>query len=127
MQGNEFIHFDVYGAIVIGTIQGAARLDTTNAQLFGEALVGHVEQTPDIHLLLNLSKVDYLSSAIITEIIRARNVLQNANGSMRLCGANEYVLNVFKVTGLDKLFSPVHPVREAAEADISCLKGNGKV
>ena len=36
MQTDEYIHFDVYGLIAIGTVQGAERLDTTNAQVFGE-------------------------------------------------------------------------------------------
>jgi anti-anti-sigma factor len=122
MQANEFIHFDIYGDIIIGTVQGAPRLDTTNAPLFGETLVTYVEQAPSTHLLLNLSKVEYLSSAIITEIIRAHRVLQGGNGTMRLCGANEYIASVFKVTGLDKIFCPIHHVREAAETYIAWLK-----
>ena len=115
MTGNEFIHFDIYGQIVIATVQGAERLDTSNAQVFGEALVAYVEEHPSSHILLNLSKVEYLSSAIITEIIRAHKRLQEHSGGMRVCGANEYIASVFHVTGLEKIFFPIHQVREAAE------------
>jgi anti-anti-sigma factor len=103
------------GSVFIGKLEEIPRLDATNAALFGETLAGYCTQHPGSHLLLDLHEVEYLSSAIITEIIRASRALQDQGGELRVCGLNSYVADVFQVTNLNQVFHVVKDVRQAAD------------
>ncbi len=119
---DEFIHFDRYGKIVVATIQGASRLDASNAELFHATLEEFSKTHPGAHVLLNFHHVEYISSAVISVILRFNKALGAKKGSLRICALNEYVGKVFEVTGLTPVFRPMENVQKAAEtfdADLS--------
>lgn len=72
------------------------RLDTNTApQLEAEikdALTGVTE------LVLDFSRLEYLSSAGLRVILMAQK-LMNAQGKMTVCHANDIIMEVFEVTG----------------------------
>lgn len=55
-------------------------------------------------LLLDMEKTDYLSSAGIRTILRIAKRLDAAGGEVRFRGVHGVVLDVFKVTGVDRIF-----------------------
>lgn len=116
MDQDGLIHLDRYGRVTIGTIQGTERLDQQHTEALRVELGAFVAREPGGHLLLNLHHVDYLSSAILTEFLRAEAALRAGGGGMRVCALQDYIANVFQVTQLDTLFKPMPQVRVAAEA-----------
>ncbi|HNR31878.1 MAG TPA: STAS domain-containing protein, partial [Candidatus Hydrogenedentes bacterium] len=60
--------------------------------------------TRGIHLLLNFEHVDYLSSAVLTELLRINKIVQEAEGQMRICAVAPNIREIFEITNLDKLF-----------------------
>ena len=55
--------------------------------------------------MLDFANVDYLSSAVLTELLRVNQAIQNAGGNLRLCGLKNDVRKVFEITNLDKVFT----------------------
>lgn len=122
MSDEEIIHFDAYSTIFVGTVRGTTRLDATNAPEFAAALDAFVESHSGVHLLLNFHPVEYMSSVILSAIVKAHKALEKNGGSMRVCALNPNVANVFQITQLDTLFHPMPQVRQAAEAYIQWVE-----
>lgn len=66
-------------------------------------------------LLLDFARVDHLSSSALGMLITLRQNMTTAKGAIRLCNIRDEILQVFKITGLDKLFD-IHPTTTEALA-----------
>ncbi|MCW4011120.1 MAG: STAS domain-containing protein [Candidatus Bathyarchaeota archaeon] len=55
-------------------------------------------------IVCDFSQTDYLASAGLRVLIAASKNLQRANGKMVLCSIKAYVLEVFEISGLNKIF-----------------------
>lgn len=121
------ITYDRYGAIHVGTVfpgapAASATLDTANAPAFGEALDRFIAEHPGGHLLVNLHHVYLMTSAALTQLVRASAALGKSGGGLRVCAPSEAVAQVLDVMALDQLFKPVANVREAAEAYVASVE-----
>lgn len=56
------------------------------------------------HVALDFSNVSYLNSSHLAQLLRLRKHAQEANTSLVLCGMNDDVLNVMRLSRLDSLF-----------------------
>ena len=72
------------------------RLDTTTAPELESAVDGCVAGITE--LVLDCSALDYVSSAGLRVILKAQKMM-NAQGSMKLTGVNETIMEVFDITG----------------------------
>jgi anti-anti-sigma factor len=117
------VHIDRYGSIFVASIRDCPRLDQANYSAFGEALVGHYEVHPGSHLLVSFYGVEFISSAVLSELIHARRIAEKAGGSVRICAMSPYVASVFEVTHLDGTFKAAGHVTDAAEAFIRDIEG----
>ncbi|HNV21622.1 MAG TPA: STAS domain-containing protein, partial [Candidatus Hydrogenedentes bacterium] len=106
------LQIDRFGRIAIATVTEAPRLDATNAEPLGSQLSEYCLKYPGSHLLLDLHQIEYLSSAAITQIIKAYRELEKQGGGLRVCGVNPYVADVFHVTNLDTIFHSMEDVTE---------------
>ncbi len=80
----------------------------------GEQLEEIAKSKEGINLVVDFSNVDYLSSAVLGKLVKVRKiVVKQQNGKMKLCGIKSNILQVFKITKLDKLFE-IHPNEEKA-------------
>ena len=52
-------------------------------------------------LVLDFTKVNYISSAGLRTIITAQNWMEAKDGTMVIRGADKNIKNIFKVTGFD--------------------------
>jgi anti-sigma B factor antagonist len=104
MAKQQMLAFETKGPITLGTIESASVLDAVNVSDFGQSVLGFVEKTHGVNLLLDFSQVHYLSSAVLTELLRIKEAAEKGGGSMRLCGLNTDIRKVFTITNLDKIF-----------------------
>ena len=72
-------------------------MDTQNAPLLAEAIGELDEETR--HLVLDLKNLEYTSSAGIRQIVAAHKKM---NGSLTLINVSPEIMEVLKMTGLDK-------------------------
>jgi len=99
------VAFEKQGAITVATIKATRVLDALNVTEFGQELLKYVNEHPATNLLINFEHVHYLSSAVLTELLRIKEALESTNGSLRLCALNKDIRRVFEITNLDKIFT----------------------
>ena len=105
---DRIVDFVEEGKIVVGTIRTTSVLSAINVAEFGNEVVAYIAGHPGINLLLSFENVDYLSSAVLTELLRINKAIQEAQGQLRLCGVSKVILEIFQITNLDKMFAIYH-------------------
>ena len=80
----------------------SGRLDTTTAPELDAALR---EALPGVkELVLDFSALDYISSAGLRVLLSAQKTMSK-QGSMKLTGVNESVMEVFEITGFSGILT----------------------
>jgi anti-sigma B factor antagonist len=79
-------------------------LDEASIQELGSELFQLVEQENRGKLLLNFSKVDFLSSAALGKLITLDKKVKSRSGKLKLSNIRPEIYEVFAITKLNKLF-----------------------
>jgi anti-sigma B factor antagonist len=79
-------------------------LDEQNIQMIGDDLFRLVDELGRRKILLNFGNVDFMSSAALGKLIGLHRKLQGVQGKLVLCKIAKDILDVFKITKLDKIF-----------------------
>jgi anti-anti-sigma factor len=104
MAQESVVSFEDRGPITVGVIQSPSVLDALNVSQFGNEVLAVVHVRRRINLLLDFEHVNYLSSAVLTELLRINEAVQEAGGRLRLCALNNDIRKVFEITNLDRIF-----------------------
>ena len=104
MSEERLVTFEQSGPITVGAIHAASVLDAINVSQFGEEVLDYVEHHSGVNLLLDFQRVNYLSSAVLTELIKIDHACKGVGGTLRLCSLNRDIRNIFEITNLDKHF-----------------------
>ena len=88
------IERNVNGAVV--TLKIVGRLHTSTAPALEAAIDGFAADIKA--LILDCSALEYVSSAGLRVILKAQKQM-NVQGSMKLTGVNETIMEVFDITG----------------------------
>ncbi len=107
--------FKKRGRIVVGTIERSSVLSALNVSKFSTQVQDFVRENPGLNLLLNFEHVGYLSSVVLTELLRINKRVQETKGKLRLCAVSKTIREVFEITNLDSVFV-VH--EEGVEMDL---------
>ena len=78
------------------TLKVSGRLDTQTAPELEKELDASLPGTKD--LTFDMSGLEYVSSAGLRVILKAQKAM-NAQGSMKLTGVNDSIMEVFDITG----------------------------
>jgi len=88
----------------VGIVRLVGRLDSGTApsaeESFTQVLTGGVP-----HLAVDLSKLEYISSAGLRVLLVMAKKVQQANGKVVLFGLAPNVREVFSISGFDRIFS----------------------
>ena len=100
--------------IIFISIKG--RLDADSSpeaeKVVKEALAGQVAR-----VLFNLDELEYLSSAGLRVLLSAAKEMRRRDGKIALCSLNEFVKEIFEVSGFQSLI----PITESVESGIEVL------
>jgi anti-sigma B factor antagonist len=103
-ENEEIVHFELHGKIYVGTVMAKSVLSAGNIHQFGNAVLEFIKHHGRVNLLLNFERVDYLSSAVLTELLRIKNAMEENNGRLRLTAVSPTILEIFRITNFDKMF-----------------------
>lgn len=81
------------------TVKINEAINTTTAPLLASEI--NLESVNE--LLFDLSGVNYVSSAGLRVFLNCQKILTGRGGRMLITGANEAVMNIFKITGFVKI------------------------
>jgi anti-sigma B factor antagonist len=91
------------------------RLDQTlNPKL--EQTLNELLDSGRIHFIVDLSEANYINSGGLRCLVSAWRRAREQNGSLRLCGLNQRLQEVFSMVGFDKVFEIYDSCAEARQA-----------
>ena len=101
------------GAVTI--VHVAGEIDVYTAPLLREVLDKQVA-AGRTDLVVDLEKVTFMDSTGLGVLVGRLKLVRGQNGTLRIVSAQERILKVFKITGLDKVFHIYATVDEALAA-----------
>ena len=88
------------GVLTVGV---AGKLDATTAKPFEDRLLGAID-AGEQRVVLDLARLDYVSSAGLRVFLLAAKRLKGTNGTIVLCSLTDQVKEVFDIAGFLTLF-----------------------
>lgn len=98
-------------------------LDETSIKAVSEELIKLADSSFKLKLMIDFTNVEYLSSAVLGKLVAIHKKVMEGKGTMKMCGIRPAILQVFKITKLDKLFD-IHADQTAA---LNSFKAKGNV
>lgn len=97
------VEINVSGHDQVTLVEVQGRVDSMTANQLGEALTKEIDNG-NVHVVLDLSSVDYMSSAGLREIVTALKKAKRGAGDLRLAQPSDRVREVLEMAGLDTIF-----------------------
>lgn len=91
--------------VTIVNFEDARILDTAQIQKIGDELTNLIEKMARRKVILDFTKVQFLSSSALSVLLVARQKAVAIGGTVTLCGLRKDLMKVFEIMRLDKLFS----------------------
>ncbi len=104
---------DIMNVGDVNVLSVDGRVDATTALQLQEAVMETTRNNPK--LLLDLSKVDYMSSAGLRVILLLHREIQQNDGRVILVGLQERIRDAMEITGFLKHFAVVPDVQTGIE------------
>ena len=79
----------------------------------GDELVEVLDRATPPDLLIDLKRVEFLSSSVLGKLIRLLKRARQCDGRLRLCSIRPSIFEVFEITQLDKVFEIYSDADEA--------------
>ncbi|MEQ8667553.1 MAG: STAS domain-containing protein [Pirellulales bacterium] len=84
-----------------------------NARILDETTIGNVDRevnaaidkTEDPNVVLDFSKVAFMSSSMLGRLVKLNKKCKEYKVNLALCGISKDIMEVFKMTKLNKLFN----------------------
>lgn len=109
----DFLIVQTYDNIVLAKIEKDRLLDIGSIKSLSDALTALLDRHPKISLVLDMSAVGYLSSAMLGKLVSLHKSVRANNGRMAVGGVKAQIMPLFKITKLDKLFELYGDAQEA--------------
>jgi anti-anti-sigma factor len=84
-------------------IKLAGRLDTTTSDSTKQR-IDEIIKEGETNLIIDCSKMDYISSTGLRVFLSALKKLNSNDGSLRIAGLQESIKQIFDISGFTKLF-----------------------
>lgn len=91
-------------------------LDEANIAQISQEVETIINQNTTPKILMSFANVDHLSSAALGALITIYNKIKAKDGQLRLSNINEQIIEVFRITRLDRLFQIHDDSQEALES-----------
>ncbi len=113
MENHKTVEFEIIGNVAIATLKIQKILD--------EDIIIKIEQEIELALIshstnmiiLDFNQVQFLTSAFLGYLIRFQKKINESGGQLRLCGIEDKIEGIFKITRLDKIFDIHSDVEKA--------------
>lgn len=104
---------EFHGQVAVATLTDEKILEDQQLQGLEGSFMPLIEQNPGIQLIVNFRHVKFLTSSVLGLLIRVSKKVYESDGKLRLCSINSKILDIFKITRLDKIFEIYPDVDEA--------------
>ena len=98
------ITWESQGGVLVIRFLDSRILDETKIRQIGEELTALVNRTEEPNLLLDFRDVQFMSSSMLGTLIRFHKKCKEFKVHLKLCHIAPDILQVFKLTRLNKVF-----------------------
>ena len=91
------------------------RLDTNTSPGFEKKLFQAISDGSK-NMVVDFKDIDYISSAGLRVILKAFKALQREDGRIMLCSMQDYIRELFEITGIDAVVPIVANIDDALKA-----------
>ena len=91
--------------VTVVNLNDCSILDAQQVEELGEELSHLVDDRACRKIVIDFTKVKFLSSSALGVLIRLQKKSKEIKGSVALCGLRKELMQIFKITSLDKLFT----------------------
>ncbi len=96
----------------IPVLSVSGKIDAVTSKDLEEALIRLIKEDKKI-LVVNMEKVEFLSSSGLRVLMASLNKLKHKDGDLKLAAMQPFVKDVFFMTGANRFFS-IYPSQEEA-------------
>jgi anti-anti-sigma factor len=97
------VDISVEGLDHVTLVEANGRIDGMNAGQLGNALNEQIDGGK-LHIVLDLAKVEYMSSAGLRELVNGLKKVKRVSGDIRIAQPSARVREVLEMAGLDTIF-----------------------
>lgn len=98
-------------------------VDSTVIEQCYREIMDLLEKTEESHVLIHFGRVDFMSSSALGMLIRVRKKCEEFKITLKLSNISPNISEVFKITGLNKVFD----IRADAADAIEVFKAGGNL
>ena len=109
------MEYNIRSAAVADVVEVSGRIAASESMDLTRRLEAHLDSDAVRGLVLDLSRVDYMSSAGLGTVVWLGKRMREAKQGYAIAGLRGSVAQVFKLSGLDRIL-PIYPDLAAAEA-----------
>ena len=102
-KANPNLSIEYADGATLATLMDEKILQAEQVQSLEQAFLPLVEQNDSIRLVIDFSKVQFLTSSLLGLLIRLNKKVCQNQGRLRLCSIDPKILEIFKITRLDKV------------------------
>lgn len=113
MKDYERIQVEQHDKVVVLRFKESKILDEMSIRDVGEEMLYVVNHSKGNRFVIDLSQVEFLSSAVLAKLIRVHQRVKSRKGRLMLAGVQPGIAEGFRVTKLDRLFSFARNVEDA--------------
>lgn len=110
---NPNLSIEFSGRVAVATLTDEKILDEAQLQALEGSFMPLIEQNPGIQLIVDFGHVKFLTSSVLGLLIRVSKKIYESDGKLRFCSITPKILEIFKITRLDKIFEIYPDVDEA--------------
>jgi len=110
------VHSASEGEVLTILLTDPKILDAPTIEQIYRDIVAILERTEQPKVLLDFKPVKFMSSSALGMLIRVNKKCQEFKVNLKLCNIEPDIKQVFKITGLDKLFTIYKTAEEAHAA-----------
>lgn len=118
---HSLINVAMVGEVGVVSFTTTQVLDELNVQQLGQELMDLVEKQYLVKLVINFENVKFLSSAVLGKLISLSKRIGAEKGRLAFCNIRDDIMQVFKITRLDKLI----PILDTEGLAIKKVQGGG--
>ncbi len=101
------------GKLVVAKITDESLEHIERIKLLEEEFAELAKDKENVSLVLDFTRVWYISSAVLGKLVLLRNWILAGSGRLKLAGLRRDIVDIFRITKLDSFFD-IYPTREEA-------------
>ncbi len=109
---NDLCYISVYKKVVLAEIRKERLLDAATITELGDILTQLPEQHTRISLVVDLTRVQAMSSMMLGKLVALHKAVLTNKGRVTLCGVCKNLMPLFVTTKLNKLFDMANDPQE---------------